>query len=231
MCCSPTASFYKDKVFNAVSPDVPKGRVSKELSLSPSICCDAILHHLTSDLGEIKMMLFRRVAAAARPGFGASFSTRASFGPLSLVSQVASNTGENRTRSFKYLFNDRSLLDASAEKSKVPGGMAKFGAIPKKAEPTRAETPKAMFDFFSVEELADKNKEVSMKFLGNEKALSEDANLRKVVNTLLEEFRPDEDKLMMGSRNGRAPKKANHGRRPCSHVARRSKRMKRHRGW
>jgi hypothetical protein len=40
-----------------------------------------------------------------------------------------------------------------------------------------------------------------------------------------------EETIHAMNRNARAPKKANRGRRPCSHVARRSKRMKRHKGW
>ena len=54
-------------------------------------------------------------------------------------------------------------------------------------------------------------------------------NMPDEVRSLVDKWKNKSIKMM--NRNARAPKKANRGRRPCSHVARRSKRMKRHKGW
>jgi hypothetical protein len=142
--------------------------------------------------------------------------------------------GENKDRSLRYLFETKSsdvstvnsilfrekLQPISTSKQKIVNGLSH-----KKVEIIRT----------SVDEMTELNKQSSLNYLGE--ASPKDQKLQKVVDSLLKDFDANLiDKVSQASvefmnRNARAPKKANRGRRPCSHVARRSKRLKRHKGW
>ena len=106
---------------------------------------------------------------------------------------------------------------------------------------TEARSP-----FGSETAINDVNRTKSTEFLFETES-KEQENLRKVLHSLLEDGKAKKlaaeepmtaedaehvERIVQAmNRNARAPKKANRGRRPCSHVARRSKRMKRHKGW
>lgn len=68
------------------------------------------------------------------------------------------------------------------------------------------------------------NQSKSLKFLN--KRLNTATEIKQVTEQEIVE-----EQIEAMNRNARRPKKANKGARPCSHVARRARRIRRHSGW
>lgn len=193
------------------------------------------------------MLFIRRAPAARQAGlFLRTLSTNTKTwpgAPLSFDSAFSANAGDNKSRSMWFLFESKSsklpMIDAPFERT-LPRWQSDVNAQPLRfteaREAAKSKKDSSMFNIIGKEALAEANKQTSLTFLTKPTAGQE--KLQKVIDSLLGEFEETvvaslskTGALRMMNRNARAPKKANRGRRPCSHVARRSKRLKRHKGW
>ncbi|KAH9250876.1 hypothetical protein BASA81_011264 [Batrachochytrium salamandrivorans] len=96
---------------------------------------------------------------------------------------------------------------------------------------SHSKTSAPIATLLSKEELAKFNLNATYAFLFHKEKRATKSRVQASSANATAEFEEEGETIEAMNRNARRPKKANKGARPCSHVARRARRIRRHSGW